>query len=109
MSEGTWYTEYNVKRHDTVSDILRRFDVSIRDIMEYNETCNLFSLREGQTLIIKNKPIKAGRSYVLGEGETLRTVSEKFGVSMPALLKANANYMPHEIRQGIRITLPDKF
>jgi hypothetical protein len=107
MDEEKRCIEYNIKRHETLSDILRRFDISIIDLIECNEACDLFSLREGQRLLIKHKPLTARRSYVLGEGETLWTVAEKLGVSVPSLLKANANFMPNEIRQGISIALPD--
>jgi LysM repeat protein len=106
MSEQTRCIRYNIKRHETLSDVMRRFDISLTDLMEYNEACNLLSLSEGQTLLIKSRP-RADRSYVLGEGETLWTVAEKLGVSVPSLLKANSNFMPNEIRQGISIALPD--
>ncbi len=106
MSEETRCIKYNIKRHETLSDVMRRFDVSITDLMEYNEACDLLSLREGQTLFIKSRP-PGVRSYELGEGETLWTVAEKLGLSVPSLLKANSNIMPNEIRQGISIALPD--
>ncbi len=107
MGEETGCTQYSIKRHETLADVLRKFDVSIKDILEYNETCDLLSLREGQMLLIKNKSRADGRFYVLGEGETLWTVAQKLGLSVPSLLKANSNFMPHEIRQGISIALPD--
>jgi LysM repeat protein len=99
---------YKIKSNETLSDILRRFDISIRDLMEYNESCDIFSLQEGQTLFIKDLPLESGREYVLGENETLKSVAEKFDVSVLSLLKANTNYMPYEIRQGIRIALPER-
>jgi LysM repeat protein len=98
--------EYKILKNETLSDILRRFDISIRDLREYNESCDIFSLKEGQTLIIKDVP-RPGREYVLQENETLCSVAEKFGISVLSLLKANSNYMPGEIRQGIKIALPE--
>lgn len=98
--------EYKIRRNETLSDVLRRFDISIKDLLEYNESCDLFSLCEGQTLFIKDAAARPGRQYTLQENETLWSVAEKFNVSVPSLLKANSNYMPGEIRQGIRIALP---
>ncbi len=98
--------EYKIGKNETLSDIFRRFDISIKDLLEYNESCDIFSLREGQTLLIKDVP-RQGREYILQEDETLRSVAEKFGLSVLSLLKANTNYMPGEIRQGIRIALPE--
>ncbi len=98
--------EYKIGKNETLSDIFRRFDISIKDLLEYNESCDIFSLREGQTLLIKDVP-RQGREYILQENETLRSVAEKFGLSVLSLLKANTNYMPGEIRQGIRVALPE--
>ena len=111
MSELAGYKDciiYTVGDHETLSDIFRRFDVSINTLMALNERRNLFELKKGQTLIIKRTTRGRKDGYVLGANETLRSVAEKFGISVSALLKANAAYMPQEIRQGICITLPKK-
>lgn len=97
---------YSVRQKETLSDILRRFDISIRDIIEYNGSCNLLSLKEGQILFIRINE-QRGRGYTLQENDTLSSVADKFKVSVISLLKANPNIMPNEIRQGIRITLPE--
>ncbi len=97
---------YSVRRSETLSDILRKFDVSIRDLARYNESCDLLSLNEGQILFIISKE-ENGRCYTLQENDTLSSVAEKFRISELKLLKANPNFMPNEIRQGIRIALPE--
>lgn len=97
---------YSVRKNETLSDIIRKFDVSIRDILKYNGSCDLLSLREGQILFIMNRE-ERGRGYTLQENDTLSSVAEKFSISELSLLKANPNFMPDEIRQGIRIALPE--
>ena len=97
---------YSIRRNETLSDILRKFDVSIRDLIEYNETCDLLSLREGQVLFIIKKE-EGVRGYTLQENDTLSSVAKKFKISELSLLKANPNFMPNDIRQGIRIALPE--
>ena len=97
---------YSVRYNETLSDILRRFDVSIRDLIECNVKCNLLSLKAGQVLFIIKKE-EGVRGYTLQENDTLSSVAEKFKISELSLLKANPNFMPNEIRQGIRIALPE--
>lgn len=98
---------YTVGKQDTLSDILRRFNISITDLKEYNTEKDLFSLREGQTLLIKNTQGDLKNTYTLGENENLLSVAKKFNVSTLKVLKANPNYMPQEIKPGIIIALPD--
>ncbi|MGI5850413.1 MAG: LysM peptidoglycan-binding domain-containing protein, partial [Christensenellales bacterium] len=99
---------YCIEEYDTLSDILRRFDISIRDLKKYNKTCNLFSLKKGQLLNIKDTPGQTTRGYILKENETLWSVAKKFNISAISVLKANPNFMPQEIKQGIKIILPDQ-
>jgi spore germination protein len=106
MKQGDEIVVYSVGYKETLSDILRKFDISIRDIIESNGSCDLLSLKEGQTLLIRNKE-KRGHGYMLQENDTLSSVAEKFQISVLSLLKANPNFMPNEIRQGIRIALPN--
>lgn len=98
---------YSIGRRETVSDIMRKFSIGIKELKEYNASCDFFSLREGQTLLIKDSSDFTGRSYTLQQDETIWSVAEKFKVSALSLLKANSHLLPHEIRQGIRISLPD--
>jgi LysM repeat protein len=99
-------TVYSVRSNETLSDILRKFDVSICDLIKHNASCDLLSLEEGQVLFVRNKE-KRGRGYTLQENDTVFSVAEKFKVSVRSLLKANPNFLPNEIRQGIRIALPE--
>ncbi len=98
---------YSVRHYETLSDIMRKFDVSIRDLIKHNASCNLLALKEGQLLFIINKE-ERGRGYTLQENDTLSSVAKKFSISELSLLKANPNFLPNEIRQGIRIALPDR-
>jgi LysM repeat protein len=107
MSAGQDCTLYVIEKQDTLSDIIRRFGVSIRELKEYNRESDLLSLKEGQTLLIKNTPHDPGKTYLLQENETLTTVAQKFNTSALRLLKANPDFMPQEIKQGMRIALPD--
>lgn len=104
---GQDFIVYTVGKQDALSDIMRRFSVSIKELEEYNKERDLFSLQEGQTLTIKNYPHDEKKTYILQEDENLFSVAKKFNVSTLWLLKANPNFMPQEIKQGMRIALPD--
>lgn len=106
VMEKSGMTVYSVKHNETLSDILRKFDISIRDLIKYNESCNLLALEEGQILYIRNKE-ERGRGYTLQEDDTLCSVAMKFKTSVLSLLRANPDIMPDEIKQGIRIALPE--
>lgn len=100
-------TKYVVGRQDSLSDILRRFGVSIKDLSECNREKNLLALKEGDTLLIRNAPHDPEKNYLLKEDETLLSVAQKLNISALKLLKANPDFMPYEIKQGIWIALPD--
>jgi len=109
---GCWpeknaYTVYTVKRNETLCDILRKFDTSVRALKESNPECDLFSLRTGQVLTVQMENGGFGNSYVLRPHEDLSAVAEKFHQSVISLLKANPHLRPLEIREGIAINLPD--
>ena len=99
--------EYTVEHKDSLSDILRRFDLSIRELQEENPDCDVFTLRPGQTLTIRKKEGCRKKTYVLADGENLNAVAAKFKKSVIELLKANTNLRPLEFKGGIRIILPD--
>ncbi|MDD5017895.1 MAG: LysM domain-containing protein [Eubacteriales bacterium] len=98
---------YIIEEQDTLFDILRRFDISVRDLIAYNRTCDLFSLKPGQAIFIRDMPRNSGAGYVLKENESLWSVAKKFDLCATALLRANPHLLPQEIKPGIKIKLPD--
>lgn len=99
--------EYTVEGRETLADILRKFDLSIRDLQEENTGLNVFSLKPGQTLHIRKKDEGKKRAYILQEDETIFTVAQKFNLMVIDILKTNPNLRPLEIKQGIKIILPE--
>ena len=101
------YFVYTVKERDLLSDILRRFEISVREFADCNRACDVFSLEKGQTVRIRRKKCGAKNTYVLKENESLWSVAEKFEKSAISLLKANPHLLPQEVRPGVKIKLPD--
>lgn len=100
-------TEYIVEDRETLADILRKFDLSIQELQEENAALNVFSIRPGQMLRIRKKDEGKKCAYILEEDETIFTVAQKFNLTVIDILKANPNLRPLEIKQGIKIILPE--
>jgi LysM repeat protein len=104
---GRGCTEYVVEHRDSLSDVLRRYDLSIRELQEENPDIDVFSLRPGQALVIRKKEGSRKKTYVMEENENLTAVCMKFGKSVIEFLKANPNLRPLEFKAGIKIILPE--
>lgn len=101
-------TPYIVKETDSLSDILRKFDMNMPELRRANPNHDLFNLNMGDQIFVfdwSEKPIRDGY-YLIGQGENLLVLAERFGVSAMELLKANPNVRPQEFREGQRIMLP---
>lgn len=118
---------YTVKKGDTLFEISRRFNISINQLKKLN---NLKSskLMIGQKLIVgikkkeeiqnvkieinpdEIKPITEVTKktyYKVGEGDTLNSICEKFGIEPEKLLKANL-IKEDELKVGQILVIPPK-
>jgi len=81
---------YRVKSGDNLYTIARRFHTKVKYIKDYNKLGKY--LRVGQKIVIPlNKKIKFSKymAYRVKKGDTLMSISKKFGVSYKEILKAN--------------------
>ncbi len=53
-------------------------------------------------------PAPAGGSHVVASGETLYSISRRYGVSVSALMQANRIAAPEQLRFGQRLTIPGR-
>ena len=98
---------YTVKvgQRQRLSDILRIYDMSVKELRELNPGLDVFSLKPGERLRVLDGR-RVTRGYLISEGENLSTIAGKFGVSMAELLRANQNLRPQEFSAGVRISIP---
>jgi LysM repeat protein len=54
------------------------------------------------------KPSGSSKSHTMGKGDTLYSLSRKFGVSVTAIQKANNITNPNAIREGTKLVIPAK-
>ena len=92
------------KKGDTVDAIAREFDMTRKELGELNDLEPPYSkLALGQK--IKGPKTKA-KAYVVGQGDTLFAISQRFKVTQKALLEANNLKAGASIRANQKITLP---
>ena len=98
---------YTVVKGELLCDILRKADLSACELISYNPKADIFNLSEGDRLIIPIKSVDEKNYTILGENETLLTLSKKLDKSQIELLKLNPNLRPSEFSAGrsVRISV----
>lgn len=94
---------YTVKRQDTVQSLAQLYSLSPEAILAANGMQATEPLVAGQTLII---PIEADSHQVI-PGETLWTISQKYGITLQELARVNHIANPALILPGMRLRIPN--
>lgn len=103
------YDTYIVKKGDTLYSIARNFNVSVNEIMALN---NLSSsvLTPGQTLVIPKKENNGNtntyQTYTVQKGDTLFSISRKFGVDVNTIKQLN-NLSSDTLSIGQQLKIPN--
>jgi len=87
--------EVQVARGDTVYAISKRYDVSMRAIIEANQLRPPFSLLVGQRLVVP-----AVREHRVRSGETLNAIARTYGLSVYELARRNNINAPYRVNSG---------
>lgn len=98
--------EYVVKRGDTLGEIALRFDTSVADLKATNGLSSN-TIRIGQTLRVQggNEAYAAAADqHRVQPGESLWTISRKYGLSLDAL--RDANRLGRYLQPGQILTIP---
>lgn len=96
---------YTVRPGDSVYSISRLFGVYPQRIIEGNQLSNPELLVIGQALVIPVDSVK----YTVTQGDTLRALSLRYQVSIPAILEANPEIKSESlIYTGQVITIPSQ-
>jgi LysM repeat protein/predicted chitinase len=121
-------TTYVVQRGDTLSRIASAFGVSLASLIEANGIRDPNRIQAGATLVIPAAPAPTtegapsaggavesssspmprpeGRSWVIQRGDSLWALSQRFGVSVDDLVRANGLRNPDRIRVGQVLVIP---
>jgi LysM repeat protein len=100
-----------VKRGDTFSSLNEELDLLPWELKKYNELSDDASLKPGQILYLQPKRSKAERGFdihVAGEGDTMYSISQQYGIKLEDLYEMNRMKKGEKISQGQKIWLRDK-
>jgi murein DD-endopeptidase MepM/ murein hydrolase activator NlpD len=100
-------TTYKVKSGDTLIGLADRLNTTQKQLIDDNDLkAPSYGLRIGQTL---QGPATRAKAYVVGQGDTLRGVAQRFSVTTSALANANGIGTTSALRAGQRLTLPSTY
>lgn len=95
---------HRVRTGETLASVAQRYGVSILDLVSANPSLqSLDRLIEGQTLFVSKKP---GLLVRLPEGEDLVGLSQRFGLSVVEVARANGIEDPRALEPGDLVLLP---
>ena len=94
------------KNDESLLDISNELDIRLWQLYRYNDIDKDYVLTEKEILFIQPKRNKS-RTYthIVKEGETLRTISQNYGVKIKKLKKRNKFIMNSPINQEIKYDL----
>jgi len=96
------WSEYKVKKGDTVSGIAESFSLSMGSIIAFNQLSEAWNLRTGKILKIPNMD---GVPYTIQKGDTISSIAVKMKVPQNAILDAN-DILNENIPAGKVIFIP---
>lgn len=79
--------EYVVKKGDTLYGIANKYNVSVDNLKSYNNL-STDSLSIGQIIKIPDNKV-SGNEYVVKSGDSLYSISKKYGISVDELMSVN--------------------
>lgn len=101
---------YTVSQADTISSIAQRFGVSPSELMAYNNLSSNSFLFPGMIIVIP--PVRPfppqNRIYVVRRGDTIWSISRRFGISVQDIMFVNNLTFP-VVFPGQRLIIPNRF
>jgi membrane-bound lytic murein transglycosylase D len=108
-ANGTDASLYVVQHGDTLWDIARAHQISTGDLKRWNDLQGSV-IHPGHALRISPDHPEAHRvaqaHHRIRQGETLSTIAQRYGTTVPTLMEMNQLTTPHQIRAGTHITVP---
>ena len=103
---------YTIKSGDTLFVLASRFNTTVQAITAINPGINPNNLQIGQVICIPGAVTPPqpscpnGFFHVVRPGDTFFTLSQQFGVSVDAIIRANPGVDPNRLQVGQRICIP---
>ena len=94
------------KDGETLMEIAKDFDMRLWQLYKYNDIENVYELTKGEKIFIQPKKNKGKvESHIVEDGESLRSISQSYGVKLKKLKKRNKHLPEFEIKSGFEIKL----
>ncbi|MCD7900627.1 MAG: glucosaminidase domain-containing protein [Bacteroides sp.] len=80
------------RKGDTFKSIGKEFDISWKKLIKYNDLHEGYTLMSGDIIYLKKKNKKASKEYsvyTVKEGDSMHTISQKYGIRLKNLYKMN--------------------
>ncbi|MBU5438927.1 LysM domain-containing protein [Tissierella sp. MSJ-40] len=102
---------YTIRAGDTLFELSQRFNVSVQAIINANPGIDPNRLQIGQVICIPMvtfpvPPCPSGFLYTIRAGDTLFALSQRFNVSVQAIINANPGIDPNRLQIGQIICIP---
>jgi len=93
-------------RGDSYLSIAQKHEMMLWEVLKYNDAEKGTSLREGEVVYLKPKKNKAKNDHhVVKEGETMRSISQVYGIRLKMLYRRNHIELFTEPAPGTRLSL----
>jgi outer membrane protein assembly factor BamB len=104
---------YFVQEGETLYAIAKRYGTTVHAILSTNRLEDPNALSPGQALIIPRagevpSPPPGGILHLVRKGETLFHLSDRFGVGVPEILRANQLAHPEFVMPGQQLVIPER-
>ncbi len=102
---------YTVQRGETLTQIARRYGVSVQQLVAANSLRNPSRIYVGQRLCIPAGgshdpgPSQCGQWHTVQRGDTLSSIARRCGVSVHSLINLNGIHNPNKIFVGQRLRI----
>lgn len=90
------------KENDSFDRIAQSLDFKVKDLKKFNEVPEDFPLQKGDIVYLEKKKKKADKPYydhIVQIGESMHSISQKYGIQIKSLYKINKkdkDYIPEE-------------
>jgi membrane-bound lytic murein transglycosylase D len=105
---------YTVRKGDTLYTLARRYSTSVETIARENRLSAKQGLRAGKTIVIpagsaqRGEPddLQRNRIHTVAQGETLESISQRYGVTVRQMTLANNIKNPRRIQPSMSLVIP---